>query len=444
MVDVVIDPGHGGRQPIGGSSPLGARGLGGSLEKDVTLEVARRLVERLRPRVRARLTRQGDTNLSLADRAAIAGREGARVFLSLHANSGRPGERGCETWVHERSGGASRALARRVQRALALVSGPDRGVKAADLAVLRADRVGRDAAACLVEIDFLSTDAGERRLRDARHLDAVAAAIAAAVREHLAESPAAAPDRNSRCPDRPAFRGPRARGLDLDLTDFDANQLSVRDPAVVPNNVTAAEMDTLKNAWGRMNAGTGLSLVGSDDDKKAFRTMLMDCMSTSRVLREAFLRITADDGHTVTLDLGRSQPQIFVDAFEFQQSTGTTGRGLHTIDLDDLDQLPRVSTTTHHNMQTKTHKLIHALTESAAGVRSAVVDANLRYLASHHSAIDEENRYRAEQGMQGTRGYDQPVQNGTDLEYHFTPGANGVFEVWHLSGSNISSIDYTN
>ena len=107
MVDVVIDPGHGGRQPMGGSSPLGARGLGGSLEKDVTLEVARRLVERLLPRVRARLTRQGDTNLSLADRAAIAGREGARVFLSLHANSGRPGERGCETWVHERSGGAS-------------------------------------------------------------------------------------------------------------------------------------------------------------------------------------------------------------------------------------------------------------------------------------------------------------------------------------------------
>ena len=56
-------------------------------------------------------------------------------------------------------------------------------------------------------------------------------------------------------------------------------------------------------------------------------------------------------------------------------------------------------------MQTKTHKLIHALTESAAGVRFlAVADANLRYLASHHSAIDEENRYRAEQGMQGTRG----------------------------------------
>ena len=36
------------------------------------------------------------------------------------------------------------------------------------------------------------------------------------------------------------------------------------------------------------------------------------------------------------------------------------------------------------------------------------------------------------------------MQNGTDLEYHFTPGPNGVFEVWHLSGSNISSIDYTN
>jgi hypothetical protein len=298
----------------------------------------------------------------------------------------------------------------------------------------------------LVELDFLSHDSGERRLRDARHLDAIAAAIAAAVHEHLSdEGRLGAPDRDSRWPDRPAFGAPRAaRGLAIDLTDFDANQLSVKEPAVVPNNVTRAEMDELKNAWGRMNAGIALVLVGSDADKTSFRTMLMDCMSTSRVLREAFLRITKDDGHPVTLDLGRSQATIFVDAFELQASTGTSGRGLHTLDLDDLDKLPRVSTTAHHNMQTRTHKLIHALPESAAGVRSAVVNADLRYTASHHSAIDEENRYRAEQGMLGTRGYDQPVQVGTTLEYHFTPGPKGIFEVWHLSGANISSIDYNN
>jgi hypothetical protein len=146
----------------------------------------------------------------------------------------------------------------------------------------------------------------------------------------------------------------------------------------------------------------------------------------------------------MTLDVGRSQDGVLDDAFEFQSSTGATGRGLHTIDLDDMDKLPRVSTTAHHNMVTRTHKIIHALTEAAAGVRSNIANADLRYKTAHLSAIDEENRYRAEQGMIGKRGPDDPIQTGTTLEYHFTPGPNGIFEVWHLSGSNISSIDYTN
>jgi N-acetylmuramoyl-L-alanine amidase len=80
---VVIDAGHGGRDP-------GAPGASGkSLEKDVTLVLARDLRDALAEngRVRIALTRDGDSTLSLDDRAAIARRLGADLFLAIHADS---------------------------------------------------------------------------------------------------------------------------------------------------------------------------------------------------------------------------------------------------------------------------------------------------------------------------------------------------------------------
>jgi N-acetylmuramoyl-L-alanine amidase len=80
---VVIDPGHGGRDP-------GATGVSGnSTEKDLTLTLARELRAALaqRGRVRVALTRDGDRYLTLDQRADIARRLGASVYLSLHIDS---------------------------------------------------------------------------------------------------------------------------------------------------------------------------------------------------------------------------------------------------------------------------------------------------------------------------------------------------------------------
>jgi len=80
---VLIDPGHGGRDP-------GARGVSGStLEKDLTLATARELADLLeqRGRVRVALTREQDRYLTLEQRAAIARRLQAGLFLSLHMDS---------------------------------------------------------------------------------------------------------------------------------------------------------------------------------------------------------------------------------------------------------------------------------------------------------------------------------------------------------------------
>ncbi|HEY6908357.1 MAG TPA: N-acetylmuramoyl-L-alanine amidase, partial [Myxococcales bacterium] len=188
MRTVVLDPGHGGKEPRSLSTPFGVRGPCGTQEKEVTLALARRVRARLEPHLRVHLTRDGDCNLSLEERAALARRLGASAFVSLHANEGRPGERGCETWVHPRAAPPSRALAGQVQRALARVIGHGRGVKSGGLSLLDPSRLGSSTDACLVELDYLTDRAAERRLRDGTALDAIASALAGAVREHVERS----------------------------------------------------------------------------------------------------------------------------------------------------------------------------------------------------------------------------------------------------------------
>ncbi len=85
---IVIDPGHGG-------SDLGPRGPHGLLEKDVCLEVALRLgqkIEEHMPNANVIYTRSDDRQVSLPERADIANREHADVFISIHADSA--GDRG--------------------------------------------------------------------------------------------------------------------------------------------------------------------------------------------------------------------------------------------------------------------------------------------------------------------------------------------------------------
>src|SRR5687767_9223971 len=80
---VVIDPGHGGRDP-------GAVSVSGTVaEKQLTLALARELRDRLveRGRVRVALTRDSDRYLTLEERAGVARVLGASLFLSIHMDS---------------------------------------------------------------------------------------------------------------------------------------------------------------------------------------------------------------------------------------------------------------------------------------------------------------------------------------------------------------------
>lgn len=81
---IVLDPGHGGKDP-------GAVGVGGLREKDVVLRVGRVLAPRLREEmgVDVVLTRNRDVFVPLKERTAIANREKADLFLSIHSNASR-------------------------------------------------------------------------------------------------------------------------------------------------------------------------------------------------------------------------------------------------------------------------------------------------------------------------------------------------------------------
>jgi N-acetylmuramoyl-L-alanine amidase len=178
MTVVVIDPGHGGTTQAGNSSPFGARGPSGLLEKDVTLRLAETVASHLGGG--AVLTRTGDTNLSLAERARVARRYGARVFVSLHASG--PGG----SYVHPDASARSRALASSVQQSLARYGCPMPAPVAAELAVLSPAHHAPSTAACLVEVDHLAH--AEHRLGDPGELDRLGRVIAGAIRSHLARA----------------------------------------------------------------------------------------------------------------------------------------------------------------------------------------------------------------------------------------------------------------
>ena len=207
---IVIDPGHGGHD----TGTIGPRGL---LEKDLVLDVSRRLAKLLDTRMGADvlLTRSDDTFVPLETRTAIANQEQADLFVSVHANSSRDADaRGVETYylnftsspdalevaarenavseksIHELQDlvkkialkekiEESHEFASNVQQALhsnlaAKTSGiRDRGVKKAPFIVL----IGANMPSILAEISFVSNPTDERKLRTAEYRQKIAESL---------------------------------------------------------------------------------------------------------------------------------------------------------------------------------------------------------------------------------------------------------------------------
>jgi N-acetylmuramoyl-L-alanine amidase len=105
LLIVAIDPGHGGEDP-------GAIGPGGTREKDVVLQVAMLLRDRInaRPTMRAYMTREGDYFVPLHVRVQKARRVQADLFISIHADAFfTPRPQGASVFVLSERGATSSA-----------------------------------------------------------------------------------------------------------------------------------------------------------------------------------------------------------------------------------------------------------------------------------------------------------------------------------------------
>jgi N-acetylmuramoyl-L-alanine amidase len=213
---VVLDAGHGGHDS-------GAVGPGGLMEKELVLEVTKRVARLLEDRlgVKVLLSRDGDHFVTLRDRTSFANRERADLFVSIHANAHRmAASEGVEVYFlsSEATDNSARQLAaaengvvqlekpapgrgagrseivrtilwdlaqsefltessRVAETVLDAITTvlriPNRGVKQAGFHVLG----GAAMPAILIEIGFVTNPKEERRLKDPRYRDEIARAI---------------------------------------------------------------------------------------------------------------------------------------------------------------------------------------------------------------------------------------------------------------------------
>lgn len=226
LVTITLDPGHGGEDP-------GAVGQAGTYEKNVTLEVARRLKARIdaEPNMRAVLTRDSDFFVPLQMRVQKARRVQSDLFLSIHADAWiKPDARGSSVFVLSEKGASStqaRLLAQKENQA-DLIGGVNIGskdlflartlldlsqtatindslklgkyllgelgaintlhkanVEQAGFAVLKAP----DIPSALIETAFISNPEEEARLNDDAYQEKLAAAIIRGIRQYFIKHP---------------------------------------------------------------------------------------------------------------------------------------------------------------------------------------------------------------------------------------------------------------
>src|SRR5262249_59959738 len=118
---------------------------------------------------RMSLTRTGDYNLPLAERAAMGRRAAADAFVSIHAGIGSD-----QVLVHPDAPPRAWQLARSVAPELSRLGGRRAPhVAAPPIAVLDPDHVGPKTAACLIQVGYGGTRYGDASWRDESHLDAI-------------------------------------------------------------------------------------------------------------------------------------------------------------------------------------------------------------------------------------------------------------------------------
>ncbi|MFW5976803.1 MAG: N-acetylmuramoyl-L-alanine amidase [Bacillota bacterium] len=176
---IVIDPGHGGFDP-------GAIGPSGLTEKEVNLDISRKVYEILSNSIEnVILTRETDRFISLRRRVEIANEADASLFVSIHVNSSNKGySQGTETFIAPEKAGKSLVLANKMQNNLInIIDLVDRGVKKDNFYVIKYTRM----PAALVEVAFISNSREENLLSSNSFIENTAEAIAEGMLKYIEE-----------------------------------------------------------------------------------------------------------------------------------------------------------------------------------------------------------------------------------------------------------------
>ena len=207
---IVLDPGHGGHDP-------GAKGPEGTLEKNVTLGLARMIVDICRDSYRVVLTRTGDYGLDIPDRTAAANHAGADLFISIHTGASfRHQAEGLNLYYYAETDRSSQTVPLQVTEPFEDSNGPTpwdqiqtrHRTASQDLAFQvhrhlverlhpAADKIqglpilvlqGADMPAIMVEVGYISNPSGEEALKDPEFLTAAAEAICQGIGDFLKRS----------------------------------------------------------------------------------------------------------------------------------------------------------------------------------------------------------------------------------------------------------------
>lgn len=165
---IVIDPGHGGRDP-------GSTGQQGTVERDVTLQMAKAVQRELQHKTGAMvlLTREKDETVSTQQRVDAAKEAEADLFISIHFDAFTTSHVEGITTYYNKPG--DQPIARFVQEHLIKqdFDTRDRGVKYGDYYVLRENAV----PSLLLELGYMSNRKDETRIKSQQFQEKAASAI---------------------------------------------------------------------------------------------------------------------------------------------------------------------------------------------------------------------------------------------------------------------------
>ena len=238
---------------------------------------------------------------------------------------------------------------------------------------------------------------------------------------------------------------------ELDLTDFPTNVFVVVPDAstpAVPREIRKSDLDTLQTAWDCMMKGKGLTLQGTADDQRGFRELLRGGLADSPLTRGLFRESPATPRTRSRCTSGAAWTACSWTGFNSTRRGAPSPRACikpvitRSISTTSISSAGLRQPSEFHVSQTPGARA--RAPRSAAGV---VVRPGARRRVPHVARQCDRRREPVPAGAgadrhQGSQPAGAGRRIGSALGF-LAQRVVALFETWHISGRNITSIDYS-